>query len=92
MESSNDSPVEGKHNVVLTCESATTDNVTSIKWYKDNKEITSMANNTYSLPGNRRANSGSYQCEVVTKNVVLSSLSDVKNVTFLCKLLLLLFY
>ena len=83
--------MEGTDNVVLTCVPATTDTITGYQWYKDNTNITVNAtSNTYSLPGNKRANSGSYQCNVATKIVPGSPLSDVKNVTFLCKLVLLL--
>ena len=87
--SSNNSPVEGRDNVTLTCVPATTDTITGYEWYKDDSKITINAtNNTYSLPANKRANSGLYQCKVMTKNLPGLSRSEVKNVTFLCKLLL----
>ena len=93
MTSSSSSPLEGSANVVLTCVPKTTDNITGYEWYKDNTKITVNATkNNYSLPDNKRANSGSYQCKVATTNVQLSPLSYVKNVTFLCKISLLLFY
>ena len=83
--SSNDSPQENVDNVVLTCQTSTSGSVSSYEWYKDNGKITSASSNTYTLPDNKRSNSGSYQCKVMTKNFAPLELSDAKTVTFLCK-------
>ena len=77
--------VESSHNVVLTCAPSTVDTVIGYQWFKDNQRITSASSNTYSLPGNTRASSGSYSCKVSTRNAPLSALAQATPVTFLCK-------
>ena len=83
--SSIDHPLEGQDNVVLTCVPATTDSIVAFEWYKDKRFISSGTNDTYMIPGNKRTNSGAYQCKVYAKNIPISPLSNRKNVTFLCK-------
>jgi hypothetical protein len=80
---SNESPQEGD-NVELTCVPDTTDAISSYEWHKGNEKIENANAAKYQLPGNTRANSGSYQCKVNT--TVLSELSDALVVNFLCKL------
>ena len=78
-------PLEGQDNVVLTCVPATTVSIVDFEWYKDNRFISRGINDTYTIPANKRTNSGAYQCKVYAKNIPISPLSNSKNVTFLCK-------
>ena len=85
---SNGSPQEGVDNVDLTCVSATSDVISSYEWRKGNVTIEKATDQKYQIPGNAKANSGSYQCKVITDTVPPSPLSDALSVTFLCKLCL----
>ena len=83
---SNPTPVENSGTVpTLRCNPATTDSIYGYEWYKDGRKIEDTALDTYDLPGNDRANSGSYKCKVVSDNAGTSQLSDDQTVTFLCK-------
>ena len=81
----NDTPVENAGTTTtLTCNPATSDSIKGYEWYKDNQKISNAAAQKYDLPDGR-ANSGSYNCKVVSNNVGTSETSDAKTVTFLCK-------
>ena len=49
------------------------------------ESIGNTSTKTFALADNKRTNSGSYRCLVMTKNVVIRSSSDTLNVTFYCK-------
>ena len=83
--SSKDSPVEHTDNVILTCDPNTNDVGATFEWYKDEGKITGASSKTYSLPDNKRSNSGSYQCKVTTNTVATPEMSDAMIVTFLCE-------
>ena len=70
---------------MLTCAPDTNDAGATYEWYDDNGKITGASSNTYSLPDNKRTNSGSYQCKVTTSTVPTPQMSDAKTVTFLCE-------
>ena len=53
--------------------------VTGYIWYKNSDKIDGSDNDTYSLPGNTREESGSYSCKVLTMNANVS-LIDRKSV------------
>ena len=82
----NPTPLENSGTVpTLTCIPDTTDSITAYQWYKDGSKILDSALDTYNLPGNDRANSGSFKCMVVSVNAGTSVASDDQSVTFLCK-------
>ena len=83
--SSDDTPVESTDIVTLTCEKATNDQITSHEWYADDKKIDGESSNKYTLPDNKRTNSGSFTCRIATSNSPVSPKSDTKKVTYLCK-------
>ena len=78
-------PVEHKDSVVLTCHSNTNDVGIWYFWEKNERSIGNSSTKTFALAGNKRTNSGSYKCLVMTINVVIMSSSDTLNVTFYCK-------
>ena len=81
------SPVEGIHNVTLTCLPQTTYNVTSYVFYKNNVVISNTTNSNYSLPNNSRSDDGNYTCGYATTKAPTSPKADQVAVNFLCKLL-----
>ena len=80
------SPVEGIHNVTLTCSAATSDNVTGYVFYKNNVQISVSTSSNYLLPNNSRTDDGNYTCEVTTSKAPRSPKADKVAVKFLCKL------
>ena len=80
------SPVEGIHNVTLTCSAATSDNVTGYVFYKNNVQISVSTSSNYLLPNNSRTDDGNYTCEVTTSKAPRSPKADEVAVKFLCKL------
>ena len=85
LEASNQIPMEGT-DVTLTCNKRTSDTVTGYKWYKGGEEVHTSATDTYTLPDNKRANSGQYSCKVTTTYLQASPQSDRRSINFLCKL------
>ena len=83
MSSSNPIAQVGIDSVELTCTPDTSDSITSYEWYKDGVKIDAATAQKYTLPGNAKTDSGSYQCKVVT--TIASEISDAIIVTFYCK-------
>ena len=81
---SNVIPIEGRDNVTLTCQKATTGQVNSVTWYKNNNKITSTRNELYVI-GNNRSNAGNYSCDITIQNNITSLMSDNIRITFICK-------
>ena len=82
-----DNPVDTANDVILTCVEATNEDSPSptYKWYKDGTEDSSSTASTWNI-GNVRAQTGSYQCEVVAAtHTGTSEKSDAVTVTFLCE-------
>ena len=69
----------------MTCTKATTDTVTGYEWYKENAVIDGAVTNTYTLPDNKRGDSGGYACKITTANTGTSDRSVTRTVTFFCK-------
>ena len=46
------SPVEGIHNVTLTCTATTSDNVTGYTYFRNNVQISVRSSNSYTLSNN----------------------------------------
>ena len=84
---SNVKPIEGTDNVTLTCQKATTGQVTSVTWYKNNIKIARTRNELYVI-GNDRSNAGNYSCDITIQRNVTSLLSEEVHITFLCKFLI----
>ena len=81
---SKESPVEDTDNVTLTCNEATTNNVSSYEWYFNDEKKVGEASKTIEI-GSKRNASGKYECKVVTRNGT-SVKSIKKNVLYLCEL------
>ena len=84
------SPLEGG-SVTLTCTAATSDEIDSHTWYKNNIQIAGATTNSYRLPNETRVDDGNYTCTVTTKSVGESFKSDNITIRYLCKLSLLYF-
>ena len=80
------SPVEGIHNVTLTCTAMTSDNVTGYTYFRNNVQISVRSSNSYTLSNNSRVDDGNYTCEVTTSKAPRSPKADPVAVMFLCKL------
>ena len=78
-------PEEGVDNVQLKCNAYSSGGIVSFEWYKDGTRIPNANTMKYPLPGNKRANSGSYQCKAVSNQAPISPISDEVIITFLCK-------
>ena len=77
-------PIEGTDNVKLTCQKATTGQVTSVTWYKNNNKITGARSELY-VTGNNRSNAGNYSCSITIRNSITSQISDNIGIIFICK-------
>ena len=80
------SPVEGTHNVTLSCTAMTSDNVTGYVFYRNNVQISVRTSKSYTLPNNNRTDDGNFTCEITTSKAPRSPKADPVAVMFLCKL------
>ena len=76
--------------VTLTCNEDTSENITKYGWYHNGNKVTNKTEKSFEI-GNTRAKDGDYQCDVtsVTKT---STISVLKNVRFLCKCIVTLYF
>ncbi len=81
--SSNESPIDGKDVVILTCSENTNDKIESYHWYFNGTKQDNQTGRKFNI-GNERKGSGKYTCEVVTSTKT-SMKSEEVLINFICK-------